>query len=74
MRHTVTVSNAQYFSHLQFQRPVLLEKWVPLCLTGDALLASPESRIGILFAKEKDMDSLDQLYATTLRRELYEVR
>ena len=73
MRHTVTVSNAQNFSHLEFHRSVLLEKWVPLCLTGDPLQASPASRIGILFAKEKDMDSLDQLYATTLRRELYDV-
>jgi hypothetical protein len=74
MRHTVTVSNAQNFSHLEFHRSVLLEKWVPLCLTGDPLQASPASRIGILFAKEKDMDGLDQLYATTLRRELYVVR
>jgi hypothetical protein len=43
-------------------------------LTGDPLQASPASRIGILFAKEKDMDSLDQLFAATLSRELYEVR
>jgi len=74
MRHTVTVSKVRNFSHLQFHCPVLMEKWVPLCLTGDPLQASPTSRIGILFAKEKDMDSLDQLYATTLNRELYEVR
>jgi formate-dependent phosphoribosylglycinamide formyltransferase (GAR transformylase) len=74
MRHTVTVSKAQNFSHLQFHRSVLLEKWVPLCLTGDPLQASPESRIGILFAKEKDIDSLDQLFAATLSRELYEVK
>jgi biotin carboxylase len=73
MRHTVTVPAAQGFDHLHFRQALLLERWVPLSLTGDRLQPSPLSRIGILFARAEDEQQLDRLYATTLARQLYDV-
>jgi hypothetical protein len=73
MRHTVTVPAAQCFDHLHFRQALLLERWVPLSLTGDRLEPSPASRIGILFARAEDEGRLASLYALTLQRRLYEV-
>ena len=73
MRHTVSVPAAQGFDHLHFHQPLLLERWVPLRVTGDHLQPSPTSRIGILFARAKDENELNSLYATTLNRRLYDV-
>jgi hypothetical protein len=73
MRHTVSVPAAQGFDHLHFRQPLLLERWVPLRVTGGPLEPSPIGRIGILFARAKDENELDILYATTLDRQLYDV-
>jgi formate-dependent phosphoribosylglycinamide formyltransferase (GAR transformylase) len=73
MRHTITVKVAQGFDHLHFRQPMILERWVPLSLTGDRLQPSPAGRIGILFARTEDEKQLDGLYNTTLARQLYDV-
>ena len=73
MRHTVTVPAAQGFNHLHFRQALLLERWVPLSVTGDTLQPSPSSRIGILFARATDAHALNTLYAMTLARQLYDV-
>ena len=73
MRHTVSVPAAQGFDHLHFRQPLLLERWIPLRVTGGPLEPSPIGRIGILFARAKDENELDILYATTLDRQLYDV-
>ena len=73
MRHTVTVPVAQSFSYLQFRQALLLDRWVPLGLTGDNLQPSPVSRIGIMFVKTEDVEQSNQLFATTLARQLYNV-
>jgi hypothetical protein len=73
MRHTVTVQEAQDFSHLHFRQPLQIERWVPLSLTGDQLKPSPASRIGILFARAGNDKQLERLYAETLARKLYDV-
>jgi biotin carboxylase len=73
MRHTITVKVAQGFDHLHFRQPMILERWVPLSLTGDRLQPSPAGRIGILFARAEDEKQLDGLYNTTLARQLYDV-
>jgi formate-dependent phosphoribosylglycinamide formyltransferase (GAR transformylase) len=71
MRHTVTVPVAQRFDHLEFRQALFLERWVPLTLTGDNLQPSPVSRIGIMFARTADVHQSNQLFATTLERQLY---
>ncbi len=73
MRHTITVPTAQGFDHLHFRQALLMERWVPLSLTGDRLQPSPAGRIGILFARAEDEKQLNRLYAATLARQLYDV-
>ena len=73
MRHTVTTSTAQDFSHLKFKRELLIERWSPLSIVGEQLQPSPVSRIAIIFAKVDSARNLDDLYETTLKRELYEI-
>lgn len=73
MRHTVTVPAAQGFDHVHFRQSMLLERYVPLSVTGDRLQPSPTSRIAILFARAEDEIELNRIYATTLVRQLYDV-
>lgn len=73
MRHTISVPAEQTFDHVNFLRAVEIMRYVPLCLVGDPLFPSPRSRVAIMFCREKNQQSLDDLYSTTLRRELYTV-
>ena len=71
MRHTISVPTAQAFDHVRFLREVWLQRFMSLpALVGDTLAASPRSRVAVVFCRERDQDSLEALYATTLRREL----
>jgi hypothetical protein len=71
IRHTVTVPNTQTFLYLQFQRPVMIERWVAISKVGDRLNPSPASRVGVLFI-EADLESeLDEFYIETCDRKLY---
>ena len=73
MRHTITVSAAQPFDHVRFLKPVEIERLVTLSLVGDALQPSPRSRIAVMFCRAPNQAALDELYAATLRRQLYQV-
>lgn len=74
MRHTVTVPTACDFHALEFQRPVHIQRWVPLHLSGGRLQPSPHSRVGVLFALEPSQTDLLALYQLTLNRGLYRIR
>ena len=71
MRHTISQSTEGLFGSIQFNKPFLLEKMVPICMAGDFLKASPFGRVGILFAKTDAKDKLDELFNNTLERNLY---
>ena len=71
MRHTLSQTTEGFFGSIQFRRPLLLEKMVPISLAGDYLKASPFGRVGILFAKVEAKDQLDDLFDFTLKRNLY---
>jgi hypothetical protein len=74
MRHTLTLKAAQSLAYVRFKRPLLIERWVPLCLVGDQLKPSPYSRIGILFCMASDEEDFGLVYDSALQRNLYEVR
>ena len=71
MRHTLSQATEGFFGSIQFLRPLLLEKMVPISVAGDYLKASPFGRVGILFAKVDAKDQLDNLVNMTLKRNLY---
>lgn len=71
MRHTISVPVAQTLDHVRFHRSIQIERYVPLSLVGDPLQPSPRSRVAIMFCRENSQAGLDELYAATLRRELY---
>lgn len=73
MRHTISLREEQTFGALQFQRPIDIEKFIPLALAGDRIAPSPFGRIGILFARTEAGPPLDALMRATLRGELYTV-
>tara|TARA_B100000963_G_scaffold361016_1_gene394410 strand:+ start:1322 stop:2473 length:1152 start_codon:yes stop_codon:yes gene_type:complete len=73
MRHTVSVSKGQNFSHIRYKKSLFLESWVALSSAGDQLKPSPYSRVGILFARARSEADLLSLYEATIRRQLYEV-
>jgi biotin carboxylase len=73
MRHTISLREEQTFGSLQFNRPITVERFVPLALAGDHIAPSPFGRIGILFARTDGGPALDALMRATLRGELYTV-
>ena len=73
MRHTVSVSKDQNFNHIHYKKSLFLESWVALSSVGDQLKPSPDSRVGILFARAKSQAELLTLYEATIRRQLYDV-
>ena len=73
MRHTITVKESQHFGYLKYNRPLTIERWIPLSLVGDKLQPSPLSRIGVLFCSTNNEEALLELYQATLHRNLYYV-
>ena len=71
IRHTVTVPNTQTFLYLQFQRPVMIERWVAISKVGDRLNPSPASRVGVLFVLAGSEVEGEELYLDTCGRRLY---
>ena len=71
MRHTISQSTEGFFGSIQFNKPLFLEKIVPICVAGDYLKASPFGRVGILFAKTDSKKELDDLFSNTLKRNIY---
>jgi len=73
MRHTVSLPDQALFTDIQFNVPVKIEQFLPLCVTGDNVRQSPFGRIGLLFASTQTRAELDDLFVKTLRRELYSI-
>lgn len=73
VRHTVSSKRGATFNGIRYLESVQMEKWVPLAITGDQLLSSPKGRVGIAFLKCANLDELEKLYSTLLRRELYQL-
>lgn len=73
MRHTISVPSEQHLGDVRFRRGLHIERYVPLALAGDPLPPSPRGRVAVMFCRERDQESLEELYSATLRRELYVV-
>lgn len=73
MRHTLTQPHEYTLGALSFQLPLTIKKWVPTSLTGDRLRASPYGRMGIIFAEEATEQALNEVFSSTLKRQLYSV-
>ena len=71
MRHTISVPREQSFNHVTFDRRLMIERYIPLCLVGDQLQASPASRVAVVFCREDCQEKLDIIYRAALSRELY---
>lgn len=71
MRHTLTGMQTVHLQHLGFQRPLQIERWVPLATGGDLLQPSPLGRIGILFARAASPAELRELATATAAGRLY---
>ena len=71
MRHTISSPIPFSFKGLRYVVPLHVEKFVPLCVTGDRLQASPFGRVAILFARASDQEQMDTLFQLTLDRNLY---
>lgn len=73
MRHTMSLSAKSHLEHLQFAKPVVLERMYPMAMIGDTVRESPFSRIALIFIRASSQDELNELFKRTLRRELYSV-
>ena len=73
MRHTISQSVEQIFSSIQFSIPIHIEKLLSLSLAGDLVKSSPFGRIGLLFAKARSQEDLNNLFNITLKRQLYTI-
>ena len=73
MRHTVTVPSPQTFRAIKFKRPIRLDAWHALSVSGDPLQAAPVGRVAILFLGTDSASEFRALYESTLARQLYEV-
>lgn len=74
MRHTMTVGISQNLGSICFKQPILIDRFIPLSITGDKVMESPHSRIAIIFASAKNKSEFDSLYEMALKRELYEIK
>ncbi|MBP6978701.1 MAG: ATP-grasp domain-containing protein [Lentimicrobiaceae bacterium] len=73
LRHTISQLKEDYFSSLEFNFPVHIEKFVPLSLSGEKVKGSPGGRIGLLFLRTNSEYDLINLFQVTLNRELYSI-
>lgn len=73
LRHTLTLPKKTVMSHLGFKRPLMVTRWVPLAVSGDAIAPSPKSRIGILFAQAASSSELLDLSQAAQQRQLYDI-
>ena len=74
MRHTISLPHAELFTNIQFNSPVKIDQFIPLCVTGDNIRQSPFGRIALMFASTETDVELDYLFDKTLRRELYSIQ
>jgi len=74
LRHTISVTTESVFGALQFERPLQIEKLLPLALAGDTVKASPFGRIALLFARARSESEFAELFEATLARRLYHLQ
>ena len=74
MRHTISNPKEGYFSSLQFNRSVHIDKMVPISSSGDFIKSSPSVRIGLMFIRAESKGELNSIYETTLERKLYSIK
>jgi biotin carboxylase len=73
IRHTISQQEEKLLSSLKFHYPICFEKFIPLSLVGDKIMASSFGRIAYLFMKFNSHDELRNLFEITLKRELYSI-
>ena len=73
LRHTISNPKEGYFSSLQFNRSVHIDKMVQISSSGDFIKSSPSGRIGIMFIRADSKRELKNLYEVTLNRKLYSI-
>jgi carbamoylphosphate synthase large subunit len=74
LRHTISNPKEGYFSSLQFNRSVHIDKMVQISSSGDFIKSSPSGRIGLMFIRAESKRELNSIYETTLERELYSIK
>ena len=74
LRHTISNPKEGYFSSLQFNLPIHIDKYVQISTVGDFIKSSPSNRIGLLFIRADSKRELDNFYEITLNRKLYSIR
>ena len=73
LRHTLSSPEGAPFGSLRFHRPLTIERYVSLALSGETLSPSPRSRIGLLFARAQSAADLAEIKAAALERRLYDI-
>ena len=73
LRHTISNPKEGYFSSLQFNRSVHIDKMVQISSSGDFIKSSPSGRIGLMFIRADSKRELNNLYEVTLNRKLYSI-
>ena len=71
MRHTMSFSKPGVIGGIGFKCPVMLERMYPMCVAGDTLRESPFGRASLLFIRASSSTDLDDIFARTLKRDLY---
>jgi biotin carboxylase len=71
LRHTVSAPDERTFNSIEFQTQLKIEKYLPLCVAGDTVKASPFGRIGLLFVKAEAGEQLSELMKMAIDRSLY---
>ena len=74
LRHTISNPKEGYFSSLQFNLPIHIDKFVQISTVGDFIKSSPSGRIGLLFIRADSKRELNNFYEITLNRKLYSIR
>lgn len=74
LRHTISNPKEGYFSSIQFNRSVHIDKMVQISSSGDFIKSSPSGRIGVMFIRAESKRELNSIYETTLKRELYSIK
>lgn len=71
LRHTISQSVNGVFKSIQFNTQLKIQKFLPFCLAGELVKASPFGRIGLLFARTEEYEELISLMQMAVERKLY---
>ncbi|QDL53697.1 ATP-grasp domain-containing protein [Rhodoferax aquaticus] len=71
LRHTISQSEEKIFNSIQFNTQLRINAYIPLCMPGDRVKASPFGRIGLLFAQVSEQQAFLALQQKVLSRDIY---